>query len=71
MLLFFILGNSQQLKIILIAIKKKNAMKLIDGMHYIRRLDQTSPHPIRAKELVDCLFCRLPSDSEDEVRRAI
>ena len=45
-------------------------MKLIEGTHYLRRLDQPSPHPIRAKELVDCLFCRLPSDSEDEGVRA-
>ncbi len=36
------------------------------GAHYKRRLDQPSPHLARSNELVDCLFCRLPSDSEDE-----
>ncbi len=70
-MLFFILGNSHQLKIILIVIIYFLQLKLIEGTHYIRRMDQPSPHPIRAKELVDCMFYRLPSDSEDEVGRAI
>ena len=30
----------------------------------MRRLDQ--PSPIPSKEFVDCLFCRIPSDSNDE-----
>ena len=41
-------------------------MKLVEGTHYTRRADQPYPHPIRAKEMADCMFCRLPSDSEDE-----
>ena len=45
-------------------------MKPVEGTHYKRRLDQPSPHPIRAKEFVDCLFCELSSDSEDEGRHA-
>ncbi len=45
-------------------------MKLVEGTHYKRRLDQLFPHPIRAKEFVDCLFCELPSDSEDGQRHA-
>ncbi len=44
-------------------------MKLIEGTHYLRRIDQPSPHLARSKEFVDCLICRLPSDSEDEERR--
>ncbi len=40
----------------------------MEGTHYRRKLDQPSPHPIRAKEFVECLFCELPSDSEDEQR---
>ena len=45
-------------------------MKPVEGTHYMRRMDQPSPHPIRAKEFVDCLFCELPSDSDDEERHA-
>ncbi len=45
-------------------------MKLVEGTHYRGRLDQPSPHPIVAKEFVDCLLCELPSDSEDEQRHA-
>ena len=45
-------------------------MKLVEGTHYRRRLDQPSPHLARSKEVVDCMFCRLPSDSEDEGGRA-
>ncbi len=36
----------------------------------MRRLNQPSSYPIRAKEFVDCLLCELPSDSEDEERHA-
>jgi hypothetical protein len=32
-------------------------------------LEQPSPHPIRAKEYVDCLICGIPSDFEDDVSR--
>ena len=47
-------------------------MKLVKRTHYSRRLDQVSPHPIRAKEFVDCVVCGVPSDSEDEnVRRRL
>jgi hypothetical protein len=47
-------------------------MKLVEGTRYSRRLDQPSPRPIRAKEVVDCLICGVPSDSEDEnVRRRL
>jgi hypothetical protein len=41
-------------------------MKPVEGTHYKRRLDQPTPHPIRAKEFVNCLFCKLLSDYEDE-----
>ncbi len=41
-------------------------MKLVEGTHYKRRLDQPSSVPTRAKEKVDCLICGVPSDSEDE-----
>jgi hypothetical protein len=45
-------------------------MKLVEGTHYRRRLDQPSPHPHLSKEFVDCLLCAAPSDSEDDqVRR--
>jgi hypothetical protein len=33
-------------------------------------LDQPSPHPIKAKEFVDCLLWELPSDFENEERHA-
>ena len=42
----------------------------MEGTHYRQRLDQYSPHPIRAKEFVDCMLCELPSYSEDEERHA-
>ncbi len=45
-------------------------MKLVERTHYIKRMDQPSTHPIRAKEFVECMFCRLPSDSEEEGGRA-
>jgi hypothetical protein len=44
-------------------------MKLVEGTHYTRRLDQPSPHQASSKEMIDYLFCRLPSYSEDEVER--
>ncbi len=44
-------------------------MKLIEGTHYLRRLDRPSPHLARSKEFVDCLICRLPSDLENEEER--
>jgi hypothetical protein len=45
-------------------------MKLVEGTHYRRRLDQPSPHPHPSKEFVGCLLCATPSDSEDDqVRR--
>ena len=44
-------------------------MKLIEGTHYRRRIDQPSPHLARSKEFVECLICRLPSDSEEEEGR--
>jgi hypothetical protein len=44
-------------------------MKLIEGTHYRRRIGQPSPHLARSKEFVDCLICRLPSDSEEEEGR--
>jgi hypothetical protein len=47
-------------------------MKFIEGTHYLRRIDQPSPHLPKSKEFVDCLICRLPSDSEnEEVRTAL
>ena len=47
-------------------------MKLIEGSHYMRRLDQYSPQPHPSKEFVDWLLRSAPSDSEDgEVRRRI
>jgi len=39
-------------------------MNLFERTHFRRRLDQ--PLSISSKELVDCLFCRVPSDSDDE-----
>ncbi len=45
-------------------------MKHVERTHYMRRLDQPSPQPIRAKEFVDCLFCELPIEFEDEERHA-
>ena len=39
-------------------------MNLLEGTHFRRRLDQ--PSRIASKEFVDCLFCRFPSDSDDE-----
>ncbi len=39
-------------------------MKLLEGTHFMRRLDQ--PSPIPSKEFVDSLFCKIPSDSDDE-----
>ena len=39
---------------------------LVEGL---RRLDQPSPHPHLSKEIVDCLLCAAPSDSEDDRRR--
>ena len=44
-------------------------MQIKEGIHYRRRPNQPSPAPIKAKELVDCLFCRVPSDSEDDEGR--
>ncbi len=41
-------------------------MQIKEGIHYRRMPDQPSPAPMKAKELVDCLFCRVPSDSEDD-----
>ena len=38
-------------------------MKIKEGIHYRRRPDQPSHAPIKVKELVICLFCRVPSDS--------
>ena len=39
-------------------------MNLLEGTHFRRRLDQTSR--IARKEFLDCLFCRVPSDSDDD-----
>ena len=39
-------------------------MNLLEGAHFKRRSDQ--PSRIASKEFVDCLFCRVPSDSDDE-----
>ena len=39
-------------------------MKLLEGTHLRRRLDQ--PSPIPSKLFVDCLFIKVPSDSDDE-----
>ena len=45
-------------------------MKLVEGTHYLRRIEQPSPHPKPSKEIVDCLFCAAPSDSDDDdIRR--
>ncbi len=44
-------------------------MKLVEGARYLRRIDKLSPHLARSKEIVDCLICRLPSDSENEEGR--
>ncbi len=44
-------------------------MKIKEEIHYRRRPDQPSPAPIKAKELFDCLFCRVPRDSEDDEGR--
>ncbi len=41
-------------------------MKLVEGTHYLRRMDQPSPQPNPSKQFVDCLFCAAPSDSEDD-----
>ena len=39
-------------------------MNLLEGTHFRRMLDQ--PSRIASKELVYCLFCKVPSDSDDE-----
>jgi len=44
-------------------------LKLIEGTRYLRRIAQPSPHLTRSNEVVDCLICRLPSDSENEEGR--
>jgi len=47
-------------------------MKLVEGAHYKRRLDQPSSHTTRSKDVVDCLMCGVTSDVEDEnVRRRL
>ncbi len=39
-------------------------MNLLEGTHFRRRLDQ--PSHIASKEFVECLFCIVPSDSDDD-----
>jgi hypothetical protein len=46
-------------------------MKLFEGTHYRRRLDQPSSYPHLSKEFVDCLLYAAPSDSEDDQVRRI
>ena len=41
-------------------------MKLVEDTHYRRRLEQPSSSTYGSKDYVDCLFCGVPSDSEDE-----
>jgi len=41
-------------------------MKLVEGTHYSRRLDQPSTVNFKTREYVDCLLCSAPSDSDDE-----
>ena len=39
-------------------------MNLLEGTHFMRRSDQ--PSRIASKEFGDCIFCRVPCDSDDE-----
>ncbi len=41
-------------------------MKLVEGTHYSRRLDQPSSNNFKTREYVDCLLCRAASDYDDE-----
>ena len=41
-------------------------MKLVEGTHYSRRLDQPSSVNFKTREYVDCLLCRAPRDYDDE-----
>ena len=43
-------------------------MKLVEGIHYTLRLDQPSGSRTKAKQFVNCSFCVVPSDTEDEDR---
>ncbi len=44
-------------------------MKLVEGTHYRRRLDQPSHNNYGSKDYVDCLLCGAPSDSDDDIVR--
>lgn len=41
-------------------------IKLKEGTHFIRRLDQPSPAPPKCKERVNCRFCLAPEESDDD-----
>jgi hypothetical protein len=44
-------------------------MKLVEGTHYKRRLDQPSHINYRSKDYANCLLCSAPSDSDDDIVR--
>ena len=44
-------------------------MKLLEGTHYRRRLDEPSRSNFGSKEFVDCSMCGIPRDSNDDIAR--